>query len=163
MTRPADRGAAGGPDPAGFDRELDLRGVRSFGIGLALTMIVVLGLVWLLLARWKERQIARDPRPSPIAEANVPRPPPEPRLQSSPVKDMEELRAREDMVLTTYGWVDRGQGIARIPIDRAIELLLERGLPNSPPAATPRREKRARPRRTGERRSAAATSGGGAP
>jgi len=25
-------------------------------------------------------------------------------------------------VLTTYGWVDRGAGIGRIPIDRAIDL-----------------------------------------
>ena len=159
MSKPVDRRAAGGPDPAEFDRELDLRGVLSFGIGLALTMVVVLGVVWLLVARWKERQIARDPGPSPIAEANRPRLPPEPRLQSSPVRDMEELRAREDSVLTTYGWVDRREGIARIPIDRAIEVLLEEGLPAPPPAP---REKRAHPRRAGGKRSLAAGPGGGA-
>jgi hypothetical protein len=159
MTRPVDGKAAGGPDPAEFDRDLDLRGVLSFGIGLALTMIVVLGMVWLLLAFWKERQIARDPGPSPIAGANVPRPPPEPRLQSSPVRDMEELRAREDSVLTTYGWVDRREGIARIPIDRAIEVLLEKGLSSPPPAPS---EKKMRPRRAGGKRSAAPASGGGA-
>ncbi len=162
MTEPKARQVAGGPEPGTFDQELDLRGVVSFGIGLALTMIVVLGMVWLLVAHWKSRQIAHDPPPSPIAEARAPRPPPEPRLQSSPVRDMEELRAREDSVLTSYGWVDRQAGIGRIPIDRAVELLLEKGLPAPPPAEAPH-EKTARPRRAGGKRSAAPPPRRGAP
>src|SRR2546426_11208283 len=103
-----------------------------------------------------------DPPPSPIAEARAPRPPPEPRLQSSPVRDMEELRAREDSVLTSYGWVDRQAGIGRIPIDRAVELVLEKGLPAPPPAEAPH-EKTARPRRArGEPSSAPPPRKGGA-
>jgi len=39
------------------------------------------------------------------------------------------MRAREDEILTTYGWVDRNAGIVRIPIDAAMKLTLERGLP----------------------------------
>jgi len=136
MTEPQNRLAGRGPETTEFDAELDLRGIVSFGIGLALTMTVVLCLVWLLLAHWRTRQIAHDPPPSPIAEARAPRLPPEPRLQSFPVRDMEELRAREDAVLTTYGWVDRQAGIGRIPIDRAVELLLEKGL-SVTPAAVP--------------------------
>ena len=162
MSDPKARPAAGGPEPGTFDQELDLRGVVSFGIGLALTMIVVLGLVWLLVAHWKSGQIARDPPPSPIAEARAPRLPPGPRLQSSPVLDMEELRAREDSVLTSYGWVDRQAGIVRIPIDRAVELLLEKGLPAPPPAETPH-EKKPRPRRAGGKRSAAPAPRRGTP
>jgi hypothetical protein len=41
-----------------------------------------------------------------------------------------ELRTAEDTDLNSYGWVDRTAGIARIPIDRAMQLLLERGLPD---------------------------------
>ena len=49
-----------------------------------------------------------------------------------------EMRAAEDAVLQSYGWVDHRAGIARIPIDRAIELVVERGLSASapPPAST---------------------------
>ena len=129
MTEPKGRSAAAPAPDGGFDRDLDVKSVVSFGIGLGLTMIVVLALVWLLLAHWKTRQNARDPRPPPMAEANVKRLPPEPRLQSDPVRDMEELRAREDSVLGSYGWVDRPAGLGRITIDRAIDLVLEQGLP----------------------------------
>ena len=137
MTEPKGRSAAAPAPDGGFDRDLDVKSVVSFGIGLGLTMIVVLALVWLLLAHWKTRQTARDPRPSPLAEANAPRLPPEPRLQAAPVKDMDELRARETSTLTSYGWVDRQAGVARIPIDRAIDLLLASGLPAPRPEPTP--------------------------
>ena len=48
-----------------------------------------------------------------------------PRLVVNQAQDMEKLRASEDASLNSYGWVDREQGIVRIPIDRAIELLSE--------------------------------------
>jgi len=52
-----------------------------------------------------------------------------PKLQLSPTADMEAFRAREEAELNGYGWVDRTTGVARIPIDRAMELLLQKGLP----------------------------------
>jgi len=54
---------------------------------------------------------------------------PEPRLIVTPAVDLEKLRAHEDEELKSYGWVDRGSGIVRIPIDRAMELIVQRGLP----------------------------------
>jgi hypothetical protein len=148
MTEPRGRKEAVPQADAGFDRELDVRSVGLFGVGLALVMIVMLAALWILLAHWKTRQTARDPRPSPLAEANAPRLPPEPRLQSAPVKDMDELRARETSTLTSYGWIDRRAGVARIPIDRAMDLLLASGLPaprpEPTPAPQPKRTRRAR-------------------
>jgi len=53
--------------------------------------------------------------------------------QAPPVGEaLKQLRATEDAILTTYGWVDREKGIVRIPIDRAIDLLATRGLPTRP-------------------------------
>lgn len=52
-----------------------------------------------------------------------------PQLQVSPRLDLGAFRAREDEVLTNYGWIDRTSGIVRVPIERAIELVLQRGLP----------------------------------
>jgi len=69
---------------------------------------------------------------SPIAE-QTPRPP-EPRQQGSfihaatPREDLAAMRAEEQRILNGYGWVDRQAGLARIPIARAMELTLERGV-----------------------------------
>src|SRR5438552_15747466 len=49
--------------------------------------------------------------------------------QVAPDAALKQLRATEDAALTTYGWVDRKNGIVHIPIDRAMDLLLQRGLP----------------------------------
>lgn len=55
--------------------------------------------------------------------------PPEPRLQPSPTADLQTLRARENDLLTHYRWIDRSKGIVGIPIDRAIQLIAQRGIP----------------------------------
>lgn len=54
--------------------------------------------------------------------------PPEPRLEQNPNVDGERIVAAAVAQLEGYGWVDQGQGTARIPIERAKELLLERGV-----------------------------------
>jgi len=41
-------------------------------------------------------------------------------------EQLKEIRRQEDEVLTSYGWVDRENGIARIPIQRAIEIMAAR-------------------------------------
>ena len=129
------RTGPGRREPAEFDRDLDLRGIVAFGIGLALVMSVVLAIVWGLLSLFRAERAALDPPPSPLAEANRPRLPPEPRLQSAPREDMGRMRAAEEAVLESYGWVDRQGGIGRIPVERAIEILAHDGLPAVEPAA----------------------------
>ena len=39
------------------------------------------------------------------------------------------MRAAEEKELTTYGWADEEKRAVRIPIDQAMKLLVERGLP----------------------------------
>jgi hypothetical protein len=58
--------------------------------------------------------------------------PPGPVLQPDPHEELLVLRSAEDSVLTTYGWVEREAGIARVPISRAMELVLKKGLPARP-------------------------------
>ena len=50
--------------------------------------------------------------------------PPAPNLQTQPFKDIYKLRLGEAQKLGSYGWVDKDGGIARIPIDRAMEVML---------------------------------------
>lgn len=40
-----------------------------------------------------------------------------------------DLKVQDERLLTTYGWVNQQEGVVRIPIDRAIDLVAERGLP----------------------------------
>jgi hypothetical protein len=56
-------------------------------------------------------------------------PPPFPRLQISSRLELQQFRAREDQELTNYGWINRTTGIVRIPIERAMNLVLQKGLP----------------------------------
>jgi hypothetical protein len=62
--------------------------------------------------------------------------PPAPRLQVFPRGDLTRLRANEDAQLQSFGWVDRGQQVARMPIDRAMQLLAERGRSGWPSVST---------------------------
>lgn len=58
----------------------------------------------------------------------------EPRLQGDDGhQDTADLHAKEDLLLDHYTWVDRNQGKLRIPIDKAMELIAERGLPIAQP------------------------------
>jgi hypothetical protein len=67
---------------------------------------------------------------------------PEPRLQPNAPDDLLKFREEEHRRLNSYGWVDQNRGVAHIPIERAKQLMLERGLPvrqagTVPPSAPP--------------------------
>ena len=51
-----------------------------------------------------------------------------PRLQLSAPADLADFRSREDANLNTYGWINKTQGIARIPIQEAMNLIVEKNL-----------------------------------
>lgn len=55
---------------------------------------------------------------------------PTPRLQTdNGTQDLVDLHRREDLLLDHYSWVDQSKGTVRIPIDRAMELIAQHGLP----------------------------------
>jgi hypothetical protein len=58
--------------------------------------------------------------------------PPEPRLQAEPKVELKDLRADEEAILSSYGWVNPDKGIVRIPIDQAIDIVAKKGLPSKP-------------------------------
>jgi hypothetical protein len=59
--------------------------------------------------------------------------PHEPRLQTSPSADWRLMLAEEKAALQSYRWVDRSRGIVRIPIEREMELIAQRGFPAAKP------------------------------
>jgi hypothetical protein len=109
--------------------DVQIGGVVGFAIALIVTGVVIHVLVWFLYAYFR-REAARPVAVEfPLATAAMRRLPPEPRLQTDPRDDLANLRRNEDRILTSYGWIDRNTGVVRIPIDEAMRLTVERGLP----------------------------------
>ena len=107
-----------------MSHEKDQLAGRPLVVG-SLVFAVVLFLAWALptaMEGWLSGSVAeRRARQDPIAWSG--RSLPEgPRLQVNPDRDIERLRAAEDHHLATYAWVDTAGGIARIPIERAMEM-----------------------------------------
>lgn len=94
-------------------------------IGAALIVAMVLlaaGGMWLLHDSLAGREARRSRPANPLADS-VGKVPPEPRLQADPAGDLQTLRTAEQAILEGYGWIDRDAGIARVPIDRAMDLV----------------------------------------
>jgi hypothetical protein len=113
-----------------FDHgDVNFRALSKFAIGLVITAIfsagLVLGIFQYLLHR--EGGIPASRIESPAQDAR--QLPPEPRLEETPAIDLQEMRAAEDQVLGSYRWSDQQNGIVRLPIGRAMELIAQRGLP----------------------------------
>jgi hypothetical protein len=115
-----------GPTPGYETRDLTPRAIAIFLVVLAVTIMGVLVVSMWIYDYSAGRLAQTEAPPSPLAK---PAAPPEPRLQVAAPKDMQEFRAAEEATLKSYGWVDHAGGVVRIPIDRAMQLLAERGLP----------------------------------
>ena len=108
---------------------VNAKAVALFAVGLAAVGLVVSLIVWGVFAFFNGQEASNNTREYPLATEQEQRLPPEPRLQTNPRGDLQELRDQENELLTTYRWVDKNAGVVRIPIDRAMQLTLERGLP----------------------------------
>ncbi len=67
-------------------------------------------------------------RPAPLASPNA-KTFPEPRLETTPGMALSKDAASQRVELESYGWINREKGVLRIPIKRAMALLVQRGLP----------------------------------
>jgi hypothetical protein len=106
-------------------RDADIRPIILTGAGLALTVVLVGVLVYGIF-QYLSAHPATSFQASPMAvfDSQIP---PVPRIEEHPAIEIQQLHAQEDCTLSTYGWVDKKAGVVRIPIDRAMELQLQRG------------------------------------
>ncbi len=98
--------------------------------------MVIVGLFIELIVSWGFTYLENHKIPGPpISVLAPPREfPPPPVLQVTPRLDLEQLRALEHSRLTEYAWADRQNNVVRIPVDRAMDIIAQRGLPVTPPA-----------------------------
>jgi hypothetical protein len=112
-------------------------GILWFVVILTITTIVCQVLMWGLFAVLRGRESSRDLARSPLAAPQGQAPPGPnliailPGVHGEP-QNLKEFRDKEHAILTTYGWADQNTGAVRIPIQRAKDLLIERGLPTRP-------------------------------
>lgn len=109
--------------------DVSIGGIAVFIVVLIVAAVLIHGGVFVFY-RYLERSTSRPGMQDfPLATTSMQRLPPEPRLQTDPRGDLATLRQSEDAVLNSYAWVDRNAGIVRVPIELAMKLTAERGLP----------------------------------
>lgn len=125
-------------------KDVDVPALFTIAFLLLLSCIAIFIVVTLLMRYFE----AHEPAVT-AGQANIPATQikefPRPRLEVKPGASLTELRAVEDVDLNSYGWIDRNAGTVRIPIDRAMQLLLDRGLPDVGTGQTPLSLMQARP------------------
>lgn len=154
------------PDHEHEDSDINVRAVLGFAAFLVLMAIVIHVGLWFVyrgLDKWAERM---DPPANPMVMQeqkagsgrvgdvqstqgaedvqqkmrDIVTTFPEPRLQPDEVRDMDLFRQKQERDLHGYGKVDASGQTVRIPVERAMEIIAERGLPNfgtAPAAAKP--------------------------
>jgi hypothetical protein len=144
--------------------DVNPRAILAFGAFLIFSAIVIHVLLWGLYRYLDKEAEQRNPPPNPMVQQQPEAKStmmqsssmtaekesqtvqrltatfPEPRLQVDDARDMNKMRQTENQQLEGYQWVNKETGTVRVPIDRAMELILERGLPNVPAGKTPRPE-----------------------
>jgi hypothetical protein len=130
-----------------FEREdMNVRAVFAFLAGLAvicvLAYFILIGVYHYLDAYQRANQPAQNPLVAAKPEtgkptraetkAEIKKDFPEPLLEEDEGGQLNSERLKEEQQLNSYGWVDEKSGVVRIPIERAMELMAQRGLPTLP-------------------------------
>jgi hypothetical protein len=124
------------PDVSHETRDVNVFQISAFGIGLLLACIVTVFAMWVMFRFLFNREDAKNANnPAAAMMSERQKEPPKPQLQAEPKLELRDLRTNEDTMLHSYGWVDQGKGIVRIPIDQAIDIVSQKGLPSKPSPA----------------------------
>ena len=131
-------GPTDNPDVVHEESDINVRGIIWFVVVLAVIVVAVDIAMWGMFKGLAYLETKNDPAVSPLAvEARRPdAPPPSPApLQTAPWADLKVFRAEQAARLHNYAWVDETAGVARVPIDKAKEMLLKKGIPVRPELA----------------------------
>ena len=102
-------------------REASVRLIVRTLIGLFITVAIVLGIVYGILG-FIEKHYAAEARVS--MTSGPPAFQPGPHVEDYPAEEVKALHAKEDAILSHYGWVDQKAGVVHIPIEKAMDEVL---------------------------------------
>jgi len=125
-TRPPHQAVPGAPG-AGYEQsDAQIPDLLKFGFWMAVVIAVTLfAMKWTF--RYMERTQTVSVPAGPFARPRVL--PPSPRLQAEPHEELKSYCEAEIKELNSYGWINQRLHVVRIPIDRAMDLVLQNGLP----------------------------------
>ena len=111
------------------ESDVNVGAIVRYGVGLVVFAAIVHLFLWWLLGVYERQNERAQTQVFPMAAGQRDRLPPSPRFQENPQEELQELRAKQKALLEGYGWVNKEAGVARIPIDDAMKMVVERGLP----------------------------------
>jgi hypothetical protein len=111
------------------ESDVNVGAIIRYGIGLLVVGAVVHVFLWWLLGSYERQHERAQTQVYPLAAGQRDRLPPFPRIQENPQQELQELSGKQKAQLEGYGWVDKEAGVARIPIEDAMKMVIERGLP----------------------------------
>ncbi|HEY2036869.1 MAG TPA: hypothetical protein VGG96_07640, partial [Steroidobacteraceae bacterium] len=114
------------PESGGVQRNSEVDYERS-DVSLAAIAITALAILLLLIVA-PLVMIGAFPSVCGDVDRHLSITPPQPRLQTDPTADLAAYVSKERRLLASYGWVDKKQGIAHVPIEIAMERLASRGI-----------------------------------
>lgn len=139
-----------GQDPVHKDvsfepKDIQIPWILKFLLVMGVSLIASYYLCWVIYGYGMKRaqQAAQAPM---TAQPSAPVLPPEPRLQGVPghetdaQQDLRDMRAQNREDLSRTRWVDEKAGIAEIPVEEAMKIIVEKGLPGA--AAAPAGKKK---------------------
>jgi hypothetical protein len=112
---------------AGYEkRDVNVRGLFQFAFWMAMVLVVTLVGMRFTFDFYKKAMPLGAPS-SPIVTPRMI--PSGPLLQVRPHQELQDYCRAQQQEVSTYAWINQSSGVVRIPIDRAMQLILERGLP----------------------------------
>lgn len=110
-------------------RDVDIVQITGFGIGLLIAFLISVVAMWGLFEYFFARENKVNPANPPAMMSEKQTVPSGPQLQPNPPQELRDMHQNEDMLLGSYGWMDESKGIVHIPIDQAIDIVAQKGLP----------------------------------
>jgi hypothetical protein len=109
-------------------RDVNIKGLFIFGFWMAVVIAVTMVGMNFAFKAFKTAA-PMGPTRAPMVQEGAREIPASPLLQVHPHQELQDYCDAQQKAVSTYGWVDQGSGIVRIPVDRAEELILAKGLP----------------------------------
>lgn len=132
---------------SGYEREDMTPGtIFAFLAGLAIACVLIYFVIHGMYRVLDSYARAHEPAQNPLAVPTGPTPRditpadiaqfPQPRLETNERVEINGFRLAEEQQLHSYGWVDKQAGMVHIPIEQAMQLVAQRGLPTTPKVGT---------------------------
>jgi hypothetical protein len=133
-------GQPGDPPPTNTDvafesSDIDVRTILAYLFYLAITVAAAFFVTVYIFRFTTTIAVDTQTLPPPVRQGVAPTMPPEPRLQGVPGHtndaqlDLRDKREADNAANEDYGWIDQRGGIAQIPVEEAMKIIVSKGLP----------------------------------